>query len=118
METTIKITENQKHALELVKELADQGKITASEAIVLIIGIYENEKETVYIPYQFPDPSPYPYQPWTIDPNTTTPITAPWWDQQKIYCESDFNNANSINQDKNTICPFNYSVSNTNSWRW
>ncbi len=110
METTIKLTESQKRALELVKELADQGHITASQAVVLIIGIYENEKEFVYLPYSNPDPSPL--QPWTTNPNTT-----PWWDWQKVYCGSDSNNASSINQDKNTICPFTYSTSNSNSWR-
>ena len=100
METTIKITESQKRALELVKELADQGKITASQAIILIIGIYENEKEFVYIPYSNPDPAPYrPYQPWTITPNTT-----PWWEQNKIYCDD--NNANSTSNSDNN--PFTY----------
>lgn len=112
METTIKITENQKRALELVKELADQGHITAAQAFILIMGIYENEKEVVYIPYQ----SPSPYQPWTINPNTTIPSTTPWWEQNKIMCGGD--NANRINEDKNTINPFNYSMSTAPAWRW
>ena len=86
METTIKLTENQKRALELVKELADQSKITASQAVALIMGIYENEKETVYIPYSTPDPSPY--QPWIVNPNIT-----PWWEQYKIYGKSDTTSA-------------------------
>jgi len=113
MERTIKITESQKRALELVKELADQGHITASQAVVLLIGIYENEKEFVYIPYQSPSPSPY--QPWTTDPNTTIPSITPWWEQNKIYCEG--GNANSINQDEDTIKFITYSGSNVNSWR-
>jgi len=82
METTIKLTENQKRALELVKELADQGHITAPQAFILIMGIYENEKETVYIPYQNPYSEP---QPWTVEPYTTKPNSVPWWDNQ-ILC--------------------------------
>ena len=92
METTIKITENQKRAIELVKELANHDKITASEAIILIIGIYENEKEFVYIPYSSPTPSPY--QPWTAAPDTT-----PWWEWQRIYCNT--NDTNSVSHHDN-----------------
>ena len=113
METTIKITESQKRALELVKELADQGKITASEAIVLIIGIYENEKEFVYIPYSNPDPSPY--RPWSIDPNPTIPNTIPWWEQNKIMCDG--GNANSA-QGRPDLFTYAISGPKRNPFNW
>ena len=94
METTIKPTENQKRALELVKELADQGHITAPQAFILIMGIYENEKETVYIPYQNPYSEP---QPWTINPYDpfTQTYETPWWERNKIMCGVE----NNINTD-------------------
>lgn len=113
METTIKITESQKRALELVKELADQGKITASEAIVLIIGIYENEKEFVYIPCSNPDPSPY--RPWSIDPNPTIPNTIPWWEQNKIMCDG--GNANST-QGRPDLFTYAISGPKRNPFNW
>lgn len=116
METTIKITESQKRALELVKELADQGKITASEAIVLIIGIYENEneKEFVYIPYQSPYVEPWT-KPWTTGPNST-----PWWEQNKIMCNGSNTNSTQGRPDLFTYAisgskrdPFDWTI---NSW--
>lgn len=98
METTKQLTDSQKRALELIGRLADEGKIEMSEAIQLIIAIYENEKEIVYIPYQSPYPNPYP---WTIEPYKdepyrtpyTIPNSTPWWEQNKIMCNE--NNANS-----------------------
>ena len=86
METTIKLTENQKRALELVKELADQGHITASQAFTLIMGIYETEKEFVYVPYQNPYVGPY-VSPYTT-PGTTGPDSTPWWERNKIWCDA------------------------------
>lgn len=98
METTKQLTDSQKRALELIGKLADGGKIEMSEAIQLIIAIYENEKEIVYIPYQTPYPNPYP---WTIEPYKdepyknpyTIPNSVPWWEQNKIMCDG--GNANS-----------------------
>ena len=98
METTKQLTDSQKRALELIGRLADEGKIEMSEAIQLIIAIYENEKEIVYIPYQSPYPNPYP---WTIEPYKdepyktpyTIPNGIPWWEQNKIMCDGA--NANS-----------------------
>lgn len=77
METTKQLTATQKRAIEIVQKLVDEGKVNFSDAFALIAAIYENEKEFVYIPYQ----NPYPSIPWTTNPNT-----APWWEQNKIWC--------------------------------
>lgn len=110
METTKQLTDSQKRALELIGRLADEGKIEMSEAIQLIIAIYENEKEIVYIPYQSPYPNPYP---WTIEPYKdepyrtpyTIPNGIPWWEQNKIMCAGD--NANSV---QGRPDPFTYAI--------
>ncbi len=102
METTKQLTDSQKRALELIKKLADEGKIDLADAVQLIIAIYENEKEFVYIPYQTPCPDPYP---WTTEPYkdepyktplTTGPVIAPWWERNKFWC--DMNNANNAQE--------------------
>ena len=117
METTKQLTDAQKSALELIGRLADEGKIEMSEAIQLIIAIYENEKEIVYIPYQTPYPNPYP---WTIEPypykdepyKTPYRDDTPWWEKNKIICDGD--NANNAHVDPNRISPFTYTISGTN----
>ena len=120
METTKQLTDSQKRALELIGKLADEGKIEMSEAIQLIIAIYENEKEIVYIPYQTPYPNPYP---WTIEPYKdepyktpyTIPNSTPWWEKNKIICDD----ANHAYADPNriNINPYTYTV-NGNGMSW
>lgn len=89
MENT-KLTTTQKEAIDLVQDLVKREKIDFNEAFLLIRGIYENEKEFIYVPYQ----SPYvePYRPWTVEPYTTNPYETPyhdetpWWERNKIWC--------------------------------
>ena len=115
MESTIKLTDTQKKALELVQKLVGEKKIDLTEALQLIIAIYENQKEYVYVPYQ--NPWIEPYRPWTVEPYTTEPYKTPyrddtpWWEKNKIMCDGD--NANNAHVDPNCVGPFTYSISGT-----
>ena len=80
MDTTKQLTENQQKAIAIVQKLVEDKKIEFSDAFQLIVAIYENEKEFVYVPYQ-----PLIPQPWTVEPYTTRPNSVPWWDNQ-ILC--------------------------------
>jgi len=86
MENT-KLTATQKEAIDLVQDLVKREKIDFNEAFLLIRGIYENEKEFVYVPYQ--NPYVEPYRPWTVEPYTTNPYRddTPWWERNKIWCD-------------------------------
>ena len=112
MESTIKLTDTQKKALELVQKLVEEKKIDLTEALQLIIAIYENQKEFVYIPYQ--NPWVEPYRPWIVEPYKTTPYTddTPWWEKNKIMCNGD--QANNAHADPNRVGPFTYTVNGTN----
>lgn len=87
MNTQNQLTETQKKALEVVKKLSEENKIDLNEAIQLIMAIYETQKEFVYVPYQSPYVEPYTI-PWTNIPGTTSPISVPWWESNKIMCDA------------------------------
>ena len=114
MESTIKLTDTQKKALELVQKLAEEKKIDLNEAVQLIIAIYENQKEFVYVPYQ--NPWIEPYRPWIDTPWVTQPTTipyrddTPWWEKNKIMCDE---NVNSVSSDPNKT-PFTYMANGVN----
>lgn len=113
MNTLENFTENQQKALELVKRLSDENRITLSEAILFIIAIYESKKEFVYIPYQ--NPYPYaPYTPWVTTPEIDkSPYTddTPQWNRYKITC----NENNSVSVDPNKHMQEAYTT-NTTKW--
>ena len=95
--TTKQLSESQKKAIEIVQRLVKEEKMDFNDAFALIVAIYENEKEYVYIP----STSPYePYKPWTTEPYPgTTPWcpNTPWYQQPIITCQL---NTNDISTDK------------------
>ena len=107
MENT-KLTTTQKEAIDLVQNLVKQEKIDFNEAFLLIMAIYENQKEFVYVPYQ--NPWVEPYRPWTTEPYYTTPNTAPWWDMNKIMCDTNANTTH-VDSDNN----FTYATNSTSA---
>ena len=98
MKTTKQLTETQKRALEIIEHLSKEEKIELGDAIALIMAVYENETEYVYIPYTSPW---YPYpetHPFIQSPDSVPDIhSTPWWEYNKILCDhAKMNNANNI----------------------
>lgn len=60
---------------EIVQALLDEKKITAEDAVILLMG----EKEYVYIP----SPQPYPVSPW---PYFVDPYPKVTWEISPVYC--------------------------------
>ena len=118
MNTQNQLTETQKKALEVVKKLSEENKIDLNEAIQLIMAIYENQKEFVYVPYQNPWVEPYrPWttEPWTTEPYYTTPNTAPWWDMNKIMCDANANTAH-VDPDNNSTYTTDSTITEPLKW--
>jgi len=110
MDTTKQLTENQQKAIAIVQKLVEDKKIEFSDAFQLIVAIYENEKEFVYVPYQ-----PFTPQPWDVEPYTTRPNSVPWWDNQ-ILCGQ----ANTAQADPNKPGTplYRYAISGTPKSPW
>lgn len=99
----MKLTEIQQKGIDLIKSLVGQGKINFKEAIELIDIIYQLTPEEYPITITTPSTEPIPYTPYTegpyrtepwVNPWTpttipnTTPAPLPWWEQNKIWCNS------------------------------
>ena len=134
MESTNKLTESQQKAIAIVQKLVDDGKIDFSDAFQLIVAIYENKPEFIYVPYTSPWIEPYrPYtEPWITTPKPNEPYTiptttpwpnVPWWDNQ-ITCRDGLDTAASTSDGKNSPRIYAYGIQGsydpiewiTNSW--
>jgi hypothetical protein len=105
MNTSKQLTETQRKALDIVQKLVEDKKIDFADALTLIISIYENEKEYVYIPYQNPWVTE-PYKPWTTEPyRDETP-----WERNTIMCGD---NATNATADPNRPDPYTYAINAT-----
>lgn len=80
----MKLNKSQEDAIELLKRLVQEDKLTLEELFILLKAIYENTPEVITVPVETPSNpspntspwvSPYPTNPWQpYIPNT------PWYD--------------------------------------